>query len=312
MKERGFVLVNALVIVAALTAVAVFLLSRAETGRVRLLAGIEAEQLALNLDAYEAWAVTLLARDGDPVRDHLGEDWANAAADLPLARGRVAGQITDMQGLFNLNWLADPDNLLARDAFDRLLARIGVPSNAGTAIRDLLRPGGPENRDAYLRLDPPLDPVGGSLLMRDQLRAIPGLSPQVLARLTPYITVIPGDSRLNVNTASEVILAAFLPDLPAATLNRIVTERDREPFASVEDFMTAAGLARPEQEQDTEGGDDPDPAILSGDRVAVGSEWFRADLTAQLNGRSAERSTVLRRGPPPTRPEIAWRVSRRP
>ncbi|CUH63480.1 Type II secretory pathway, component PulK [Thalassovita gelatinovora] len=307
MRDRGFILVNALVIVAALTAVAVFLLSRAETGRVRLLAGTEAEQLALNLDAYEAWAVTLLARDSDPVRDHLGEDWANAAADLPLARGRAAGKITDVQGLFNLNWLADPENRLARDAFDRLLTRIGVPLEAGAAIRDLLRPGGPENRDAYLRLDPPIDPVGGSLLRRDQLRGIPGLSPQAMSRLARYITAIPGDSRLNVNTAPEAILAAFLPDLPAAALNRIVAERDREPFASVEAFMTIVGLARAE-----DGQEDPDTAILSVDRVAIGSDWFRVDLAAQLNGRSAERETMLRRGPPPTRPEIVWRVSRRP
>jgi len=50
----GFVLVNALVIVAALAMLATLLLVRAEGGRARLQAGLEADQLTLALDAFEA------------------------------------------------------------------------------------------------------------------------------------------------------------------------------------------------------------------------------------------------------------------
>ncbi|WP_373051200.1 type II secretion system minor pseudopilin GspK [Thalassovita aquimarina] len=312
MKDRGFVLINALVIVAALAAVAVLLLTRAETGRARLQAGIEAEQLTLGLDAFEALAVTLLMQDTNPAVDHPGEDWASAGYDVPLARGAVAGQIRDLQGLFNVNWLADPENTLAAQAFDRLLTRLAVPSNAGAAIRDFVGPGGPDDSAAFLRLDPPLAPVGGSILMLDQLRSLPGLSPRAFERLRPYLTALPGDSRLNVNTAPHHILAAFLPDLPGAALNRVVSERDRDPFRSVEAFMTKVGLARPENDTEDADGNDEDPATLSADDIAVGSDWFQADITARLDDRMAERVTVIRRPAAPRRPEIAWRISRWP
>ena len=48
-SPRGFVLVNALIIVAALSVVSVWLLSRAETGRARAAAAQQAVQLVLVL-----------------------------------------------------------------------------------------------------------------------------------------------------------------------------------------------------------------------------------------------------------------------
>lgn len=312
MKDRGFVLINALVIVAALAAVAVLLLSRAETGRARLQAGAEAEQLTLGLDAFEALTVTLLMRDANPAVDHAGEDWARTGHDVALARGSVAGQISDLQGLFNVNWLADPENAWAGPAFDRLLTRLAVPSDVGTAIRDFVRPSGPDNRDAFLRLDPPLSPVGGSIVMVDQLQSLPGLSPRAYARLRPFLAALPGDSRLNVNTAPKNILAALLPELPGAALDRIVSQRDRDPYRSTDAFLTEVGLARPEQDAEEAPETTDDPATIGADYVAVGSDWYRAEITARLAGRSAERVTVIHRPAPPRRPEIAWRVSRRP
>ena len=80
---RGFVLVNALIIVAALSVVSVWLLSRAETGRARAAAAQQAVQLELYLDAYEHLAITVLDRDL-PVVDHLSEDWARADLELEL------------------------------------------------------------------------------------------------------------------------------------------------------------------------------------------------------------------------------------
>ena len=60
-QQRGFVLVNALVIVAALAAAAVFMLGRAEEARVRAEVAVEAAQLGLNLDAFETLAKVMLA-----------------------------------------------------------------------------------------------------------------------------------------------------------------------------------------------------------------------------------------------------------
>lgn len=213
MRPRGFVLINALVLVAALAAVAVLLLSRAEGGRVRLASVNAAAQVTLHLDAVEAMARSLLGSSAGP--DHLASAWTRRY-DLPLEAGQISGEIRDLQGLFNVNWLNDSGNLPARAAFARLLTRLGVDAASGQAITAFIAPGGPEDRAAFRALDPPQDPVGGSLLMIRQIQALPGLSEAARSRLLPHLTALPGDSRLNPNTATAEVLAAFLPELGRA------------------------------------------------------------------------------------------------
>lgn len=305
-QARGFVLVNALVLVAALASVAVFLLARADAGRTRLEAGLGAAQLTRNLEAFEALAITLLSQDSGAV-DHPGEGWARAGTDVPLERGRVGGRIADLQGRFNLNWLSDTGNSAAHAAFDRLLTRLGVSERSGALIRAALAPDGPPDPAAWQRLIPPETPVGGALLMADQLFHIPGLSPRALVRLRPFVTALPGDSALNVNTVSAEVLAAFLPGMPAATLNRLLRDRGETPFTSVDAFLITAGI--PTSATPVPGAP---PPPLEADRLSVGSDWFRAEIRASLEGQTATRSVVLHRQGVPARVTPAWRISLRP
>lgn len=301
-RDSGFVLVNALVIVAALAMLATVLLARAEGGRARLAAGLEADQLTLALDAFDALAQTHLARESAP-------DLVLPA--LPLARGEVAGQVTDLQGRFNINWLSDPDNLWAAATFERLLRQLALPPQNAEEIRRFLQPGamGEQERAAWLRLDPPLDPLGGPLLSADQLADLPGLSPRSYARLRPLITALSADSRLNVNSAPPEILMAILPDLPPAALARLVAARAQEPFVSVEAFLIAARL---EAALDEEAEEDPEPALLSPDQLTIHSAWFRIDSEARLQRMSARRSGILFRQSSGRRPEQVWQVTWRP
>jgi len=303
--DRGFVLINALILVAALSAVAVFLLTRSEIGRARLQAGQDADQLAMGLDAFDAFAMAQLTADTNSI-DHLGESWAKPLPVLPLARGSVSGQITGLQGRFNVNWLADPEHIIAHQAFDRLLTRLAIPARTGAAIRSFLRPGGPENQGPWIRLDPPLDPVGGAILSLEQLRTIPQLSDRSFQRLSPFLAALPGDSALNVNTASKEVLAAFLPHLPPAVLIRLLSTRQRQPFGSSAAFLSAVGI-----EENTEETDDPTDSApqLSPDLFAVSSNWFRAEATTTLGDRKAQRVTIFQRKGLPRRITIAWRRS---
>lgn len=310
--RAGFVLVNALVIVAALAMIATALLMRAEGGRARLAAAQEAAQLTLALDAFDALTQTHLAQT------HLARAGAGSALALPavpLARGDVAGEIADLQGRFNVNWLSDPGNLWARAAFERLLRQLALPPQSAEAITAFLQPGGldAQARAAWRRLDPPLDPVGGPVLSAGQLADLPGLAPQTYARLRPLITALPGDSRLNVNSAPPEILSAILPDLPPAALARLIAARAQTPFASVEAFLIAARLEEALADEDTETADpEEDPAALTPDRLTVTSAWFRIDSTARLEQMSARRSGVLFRASSAKRPELIWQVTWRP
>ena len=289
---RGFVLVNALVLVAALSVVALALLNRAEGGRVRMLAAGQAVQLELYLDAYEALARSLL--DGDPgAVDHDREPWARSDNNLPLDRGQVAGRMRDLQGMFNLNWLTNPEDETARAAFERMLVRLGVSTRVGQLIIEALGPGGAEHTGQRGVAE---DLPGGAALMLDQL-PIPEKS---LARLHPYVTVLPGDSQLNMNTTSAVVFASFLPDANPAALDALLQTRKAAPFTSVDGFVDRLVEAIGAEQVDA----------LDSDRFSVGSNWFEAEISAGLEGRNATRRVVLHRLPLPAGAQVAYRLDR--
>ncbi|WP_136439669.1 type II secretion system minor pseudopilin GspK [Pacificoceanicola onchidii] len=320
--DRGFVLVNALVIVAALSAVAVFLLTRSEAGQARLEAGLAADQLALNLDAFEALSITSLARDTNGI-DHAGEDWAQPLPPVALAQGQVTGQLEDLQGRYNVNWLAIPGLVLADEAFDRLLTRLGVGAEAGSAIRDFLQPGGPRDRAGWRQLDPPLEPRGGAILDLGQLRQIPGLSERSLERLLPYIAAVPGVSQLNVNTAPQEVLSAFFPQVPPAQMARLMVKRRQEPFPSRIEFLRQIGLAEEDDDKaETDGLTEEEREAQELEEkqrqqelertISVHSDWFRLDASAEVRGRMARRVTVLSREGVPAKVKVTWAMTFRP
>ncbi|WGW05914.1 type II secretion system minor pseudopilin GspK [Tropicibacter oceani] len=324
-RDRGFVLVNALVLVAALASVAVLLLARSEAGQARLQSGLAADQLTLNLDAFDALAMTMLTQDSNGI-DHPGEDWAKSIEPVDLAHGQVSGQLQDLQGRFNVNWIAIPGNTMADEAFDVLLFRLGIAPETGSKIRDFLNPGGPSDRSGWLQRDPPLAPPGGAILDIGQLFEIPGVSRVSLERLRPHITALPGMTQLNVNTATAEVLAAFFPEVPQAALARLMAARRQQPFPSATAFLTQIGLATPPDETDSDGGDGggeaPTPteaeeaarqrqAALEA-LISVGSDWFEVQASAQFRNQTAQRRTLLKRTGVPVVVDVAWRISNRP
>jgi general secretion pathway protein K len=298
-RTRGFVLVNALVLVAALAGIAVVLLARAEGARARQAETQGAAQVALYLDAFEALGITLLAADrAGGVADHLGEAWARAGYDVPLDRGRVAGDIIDMQGRFNVNWLANPNSLWALESFALLLDRLALPPALGDRVAGFLSPNGPNDAGAYARQTPAIAPVGGPVLMLDQLLVIPGLRAEDFERLRPYLTALPGDMKLNVNTAPPEVLQSMIPGLGPVTADRLMQHRRTTPFASVEAFeQVAVQFGATTQLTDE---------VLS--RLGIGSTWFEMRISATLEGSARNRLTVFERRPLPAGLRVAYRL----
>lgn len=299
--DAGFVLVNALVLVAAMTAAAVFLLARAEGGRARLEAGQHEQVLRHGLDAVEALSRSILNRDllvGSI--DSTEDAWNAPLRDVALERGRVSGQIIDQQSLFNINWLADTQNERATEAFDALLARLGLSALIGDRIAAFVSPTGPSNRQSYRALSPSVAPLGGAILMRDQLGMIPEIAPRDLERLLPFITVLPPGSKMNLNTAIEPVLAAVLPQIPTARLPVLVQRRASDPYTSVEDFMLDAGVSIDP---------DADPDAVDPTAFSIGSNWFEAQISATEGNRNAQRRVLLRRESTQDGTQVEWRVS---
>lgn len=301
-SDAGFVLVNALVLVAAMAAAAVFLLARAEGGRSRLEVGQTEQVLRHGLDAVEALSRGVLNADlrAGPI-DSPDDMWSTPVRDEALQQGHVSGQITDQQSLFNINWLADMQNDTAKVGFSLLLSRIGLSPAIGDAVTAFVSPEGPSNRHSYRALTPQVSPLGGAIFLPDQLALIPNIAQRDLDRLQPFITVLPPSSSVNVNTVTEPVLAAILPQITAARIPVLLRRRASEPYNSVEDFLLDAGLST-----DLEAS----PDAVDPNRFSISSNWFGVQIIASEGGRSAQRRVLLRRESTQEGTQVEWRVSR--
>ncbi len=203
------------------------------------------------------WARVILredARSGDAnaPSDHLAEPWAVPLqearlsaflAALPDGTGNtvndekfaqqvlLSGQVNDVQGRLNVTNLLQGDKLDGKAvlAFERLFDALGI----APAQLNLLTQG----------LVAAQKQSGNSPLMPQRIGQLSwlGLSPQALQTLSPHITVLPTRSLVNLNTASVQVLHASVPGLSLSEAQRLVQQRERQHWASVDAFQKALG-----------------------------------------------------------------------
>lgn len=207
------------------------------------------------------WARVILredARAGDvnAPTDHLAEPWAvplqearlssflsalpdgsgNTAEDDKLAQQvLLSGQIVDLQSRLNVTNLLvgeqlDPKTVIA---FERLFDVMGVPSaQLSLLTRGLLAAQRQTNASG-----------NNSALMPQRIGQLMwlGLSPQALQTLSPYITVLPTRTAVNLNTASVQVLYASVPALSMTDAQRLVDQRERQHWPSVDAFQKTLG-----------------------------------------------------------------------
>jgi general secretion pathway protein K len=224
-RERGVAAVTAILIVAVAASAAAVMLSQqsAMLDQTMMVASrAQAEQYA---QAGIDWARGVLADDSrrDREVDSLDEGWARPIAALPVERATVAGLIDDEQGKLNLNNLApagkrsDPDILVLRT----LLGSLDLSPLLADAVADWvdgdgdLAPGGGGAEDAYyLALPRPYRTPGRAMVQVEELYRVRGFDAAAVAKLKPHVAALPlaGAQRtaINVNTASDVVLAAVL------------------------------------------------------------------------------------------------------
>ncbi len=287
-SQRGVVLINALVVVLVIASVTAALLARSEAARSRAASTQNAQQIAFHLDAMEDLAAMILAPVGlSGAVVHPGDPWAVQTHVYDIGAGQVRGELADLQGRLNINWLAAGENAYVDETFRRLFVAIDLPAGLVAEIRAFLAPGGPRDLPRYLRAPVPTEPRGGPLNVLDELKLLRTLEPGAFDILARYTTALPPDTQLNLNTAPMEVLRAALHPLPTEVQVEY-TRIDRDgPIDSVTEVrnMTIEIL----ETEAIEG--------LPFDRFTVSSQWFQADLAAELNGQIAARRVILRRFP---------------
>lgn len=219
--REGMILLNVLLIL-AVASVAVLVMITAQDIEVRRSTRLsEAAQAGAYARAGELSAVTALRRDAReaPVSDNLTEPWAALGQQtVPVPGGSFALQIEDEQARFNLNALhtgeAGPIAL-----FQRIGQTAGLAPETLVRIANVVRIGGP---------------------LRDTgLLITAGVTAEELARLAPWVSVLPVGAAINLNTVQPALLAMLTGD--AAIADTLVRRRTAAGFLLPADLM-AAGM----------------------------------------------------------------------
>ena len=251
-RVRGAALVMALLVVGLAAAISSTMIWRQDMWLRQVETQRDLAQSRMIASAGIQWACAVLAYDARiSAFDHGAEAWAVKVPPTQVEGGEIGGEVTDEQAKWNLNNILSNDgtvNVPNQEIFRRLLALLQLSPELAIALGDWVDAdndavaGGAEDA-YYLDRKPPYRAANRILGDVDALVQVRGFDAAVIERLRPYVTALPGYHRVNVNTASALVLAAVVPELSLAGAQEVVARRERIPFRDFNEFK--ASLPRP-------------------------------------------------------------------
>ncbi|MBN3734412.1 MULTISPECIES: type II secretion system minor pseudopilin GspK [unclassified Burkholderia] len=236
----------------------------------------------------------------------------------------LSGSIEDAQAKFNLrNLVASPApgvlqlNVTQVQAFQRLLTTLGYDGafakrialqvrasllNSATRFQMPTLPGGgtappvtaPVTTDQQggggFTDDPGM--TGGDrgpapLMMTgvDSLLDVDGVTPEMVARLRPFVTVLPTTTPVNMNTAPAEVIAALMPGMSVSSAQALVSRRETVFFRNVGDVQLALrGAGAPN-------------VTLDSSVIDVNSSYFIVHGRIQHDRAEVDRTSLVYRDP---------------
>jgi len=297
-RQKGVALITALLVTAIATIAATAMVSRQQLDIRRSGNIYAADQAWLFAQGLESWAVQIMQQDiKNNQTDNLGEDWATVLPPIIVEGGLVSGAISDLQGRFNLNNLVDADGLASQveiDRLKRLFEVLDIDSNHVQAIVDWIDkdeqttfPDGAED-NVYLGREVAYRTANRRMSSPSELLLVEGISFEDYQTLRPYVCALPKQTLINVNTASAAVLQAVVTGLDAGGAEQLVSEREDNPFGSVDDFRNH-GLVQPH----LGGTNNNQNGNTNG--LSVSSEYFLLNAGAQFERANVQLASVIAR-----------------
>lgn len=212
--QSGLALVLVLWVLTLLSLIAAGFLTSSRSEMLAVRARVDAARAEALADGAVHWAIkrllvqTALADTGQNTAQLLPID--NRPVVAPVAGGDVRLRVQDMGGLVDLNAAEPP-------LIEGILVAVGIePELAGPLADRILdfrdpddrpRPNGAEDADyraaglSYEAKDAPFDRV-------DELRQIPGMTPEIVQRLAAFVTTLSGARGVDPTVAPATVLAA--------------------------------------------------------------------------------------------------------
>ncbi|MGH8492090.1 MAG: type II secretion system minor pseudopilin GspK [Moraxellaceae bacterium] len=296
-RMRGVALLTVLLVVALATILAVGMI-RAQHLALQYAGGLfNQDQAWLYTQGAEDFVRDLLSEDfkDDKRRgaqtDHPGEFWAKPFPPFPVDGGMINARVNDVQGRFNLNrlWHDSAPDTAASDIFTRLLKNLDLPESLAPALIDWMDndndPTGSDGAedDFYSRLERPYRAANLPLNDISELRLVRGFTPEIIARLRPYVCALPASALLNINTADAVVLAALSPTLSSRTATELSSQRPTKGWGNIDDFLRQPVFNGLEGTQKT--------ALMT--QISVNTHYFQLLADAVIAGRHSVLLAVL-------------------
>lgn len=300
-SQRGAAVIIAIMVVALAAIAATEFMFRSHLEWRKFENRSDLNQARWILRAAEQWGALALMDDARTTQaDHPNEAWAQELPPIESEGYEIAGRIEEQNSRFNLNNLVhngkvDPVQLAI---FYRLITALHLPTELADDIADWLdtdsdpqHPDGAENR-FYQRQNPAYWSADRPLVSVQELLSVRGMTPEYLAQLRPYITALPGRTRINVNTVSALLLGALIEGMTLEEAQRIVSARARVWYRNLSDFRNQL----------------PYGLQVNESLIDVNSSHFLIHARAR-HGRIAVGSRALVRREGNAAPTILWRGS---
>jgi len=286
-RATGVALISVLLIVAILMAVISRLMSSHNlviNQHQNTFEQNQALQYALGAEALARQALYEDFTNSGKDVDHYNELWAQPTMPFELDEGGfLEAQLTDLQGCFNLNSLAEESGIQL-ERFKRLLNNLSVQPQLADAWKDWIDADekltgfGAEDSE-YLIAMPPHRTPNNPVYHVSELLLVQNMEREQYLAIAPHVCTLPPEvSSININTANAQTLAALDGAIDPAMAEQLVASE--RAYMSAEDFIA----------------DYSDFAPLAGE-LSVTSEYFQLHAQAQLGSSSVTLLSLMYRDP---------------
>ncbi len=249
-KQRGVAVIMALLLTTLAITIVASLFWQQQV-QVRL---IENQRLQLQkqwiLRGALDWAGLILREDAKYSSvDTLDEPWSvplaetrldqyveNGKADSDVADTTLSGGVSDAQARYNLNNLChngtiDPTEI---GTYAKLLSLLNMATELAQSTAQAICQPIPDTKIAPDSTSKPLAYLGYSFV--EDLLAVPGYTPALISKIKPYVVFLPGNTNVNINTASAEVISAEIPDLTLSDARTLLVSRKSAHFRDIADI----------------------------------------------------------------------------
>ena len=284
--QRGVALIVAILLVALGTIIAATVAYENAMAARRSTATFAFDQSIMIAEGAEALAAFGIRQffQADPSNVYLGQGWDKPVGPMEVVPGvMLEASLEDMQGRLNLNNLVGidgtPDPVYVA-AFTKLLELVGLETKWAPMIVDWIDVDiVPQSIDGaedsvYMGQTPPYRTPNRYITSTTELLALPGFGRDRYLALAPYIAALPQSTKINVCTARDKVLDAFLPagqtefSATAGQLGKNRAATTGGCFPTLANYQAALGPSKPT-------GTSPGNAASPATKLGQNSQYFR-------------------------------------